>query len=90
MTPLALASRDETFWWIALGIGAVVLVVVVALLVLLLRLVDDLSAALSDVWLTAKLVARNTINGWKLREAASIVEELRDEVRSHGEVLQRR
>lgn len=57
---------NEAYWWITLGAGLVVAVVAVILLHLLLRQVQRVERAASEVWTTGKRVAGNTATTWML------------------------
>ncbi|MBW3561740.1 MAG: hypothetical protein KY437_04510 [Actinobacteria bacterium] len=88
MTLLALVAEYQTFWWIALGTGAVVLVVVIALLTILLRTVQRIDEGVREVWETATRLASNTATTWQLRETAGALEEIKAEALRHDELLQ--
>lgn len=88
MTLLALVAEYQTFWWIALGTGAVVLVVVIALLTILLRTVQRIDDGVREVWETATRLASNTATTWQLRETAGALEEIKAEALRHDELLQ--
>lgn len=84
---LALQAEHVTFWWITLGMGAVVIVAVIVLLSLLVSFVDDIDRNLKDVWDTATRLAANTATTWMLQQTASRTEELGVEVRRHSDLL---
>lgn len=84
---LALQSEHVTFWWITLGMGAVVIVAVIVLLSLLVSFVDDIDRNLKDVWDTATRLAANTATTWMLQQTATRAEELGNEVRRHSDLL---
>lgn len=84
---LALQSEHVTFWWITLGMGAVVIVAVIVLLSLLVSFVDDIDRNLKDVWDTATRLAANTATTWMLQQTAVRAEELGNEVRRHTDLL---
>ena len=88
MTVLALVAEYQTFWWIALGTGAVVLVVVIALLTMLLRTVQRIDDGVREVWETATRLASNTATTWQLRVTAGALEEIKAEALRHDELLQ--
>lgn len=81
------ASEHVTFWWITLGLGAVVAAVVVVLLSLLVALVDDIDRNVADAWATATRVASNTSTTWMLSQTAVATGELRDEIARHAELV---
>lgn len=80
MMPAALPTDVVTVWWVTLGVGLVVALVVVVLLHTLLRAVNDVEQAVTDLWQAATTVARNTATTWQLAETARAVTELRAEV----------
>lgn len=84
---LALQSEHVTFWWITLGMGAVVVVAVIVLLSLLVSFVDDIDRNLKDVWDTATRLAANTATTWMLQQTAARTEELGVEVKRHADLL---
>lgn len=88
MVLLALVAEYQTFWWIALGTGAVVLVVVIALLTILLRTVQRIDEGVREVWETATRLASNTATTWQLRETAGALQEIKAEALRHDELLQ--
>lgn len=81
-------SSHVLFWWIALGMGAVVNVVVIVLLSMLVALVDDIDRNAAKLWQTATRVARNTATTWALKQTAVAAGVLRDEVSLHEQLLQ--
>jgi hypothetical protein len=83
----ALAPEHVTFWWITLGLGAVVIAVVIVLLSLLVALVNDIDVNVKQVWETATRVAANTATTWMLNQAVGTTGELRAEVNRHAELL---
>lgn len=86
-----LLQEEKTFWWVALGIGLVVIVVVIALLQLLLRFVVDIDRGVLGVWEMGKRVAANTATTWMLgtgqRGVTRRLWDLRDEALLHDELL---
>lgn len=84
---IALQSEHVTFWWITLGMGAVVIVAVIVLLSLLVSFVDDIDRNLKDVWDTATRLAANTATTWMLQQTVARTEELGAEVDRHAELL---
>ncbi len=87
---LALESEHVSFWWITLGLGAVVITVVIVLLSLLVSLVDDIDENVKDAWTTATEVARNTATTWMLQKTAVAAGNLRDEVGLHAQLLRQK
>ncbi|MDQ4144039.1 MAG: hypothetical protein M3198_09910 [Actinomycetota bacterium] len=90
ITILALAPEEISAWQIALGIGGVVLVAVILLLGLLLRFVNQIDRGVQILWDTATRFAANTATLWQIDAVAYTLEELRDEVRHHDELLGQR
>ncbi len=84
---LALASEHVTFWWITLGLGAVVLSAVILLLFLLELYVRDLDAAVQRTWDMAARVATQTATTWMLPKTVELVGELGTEVQRHADFL---
>ncbi len=87
MILLALQSEHVTFWWITLGMGAVVIIAVIVLLSLLVSFVDDIDRNVNDVWDTATRLAANTATTWMLQQTAARTEEVGEEVQRHIELL---
>ncbi len=92
-----LTTEETTLWVVALVVGAVVVLAVVALLTLLLLFLRDIaSGASSLVELTRRLPAETeatevvegdgTITS-QLETTASVVEEIREEVLLHRDLL---
>ena len=81
------AAEHVTFWWITLGMGAVVAAVVVVLLSLLVAFVDDIDRNVADAWATATRVAANTATTWMLDQTAAATGDLRTEIAHHAELL---
>ena len=86
MTLIA-ASDNHAFWLIALGMGAVVVLVVIALLTLLLRLVKDIDSGVEVLTTTATEVAGNTAAIMELPKTAAVVKDIREEALIHHEFL---
>ncbi|HEX2028014.1 MAG TPA: hypothetical protein VHF25_08455 [Nitriliruptorales bacterium] len=87
MNLLALATEFQTFWWVALGMGLVVVIVVIALLTLLLRIVQGIDTGVREVWETATRLASNTATTLQLHETGAALKELREEAQRHDELL---
>jgi hypothetical protein len=84
---IGLEDQHITMWWIAVGIGAVVLFVVIALLTLLVRLVRDIEWGVSAVWEMGKRVAANTATTWMLGQTAALAKEIKEEALIHDQFL---
>lgn len=87
ITTFALASDHVTFWWITLGLGAVVISAVIVLLFLLELYVRDLDAGVQRVWDMAARVATQTATTWMLPKTVELVGELGTEVQRHVDFL---
>lgn len=88
MTLAQLHPSEETLWWIALGIGAVVVAVVIALLSLLVRLVSHIDKGVAETWETATQVAANTATTWQLQKLLNTGQKLRAEALRHAALLE--
>ena len=86
-TTLALAHDHVTFWWITLGLGAVVISAVILLLFLLELYVRDLDAGVQRAWDMAARVATQTATTWMLPKTVELVGELGTEVQRHVDFL---
>jgi hypothetical protein len=84
---VALADEHITFWWVTLGLGAVVLIAVVVLLSLLVSFVDDIDKNVREAWDTATRVAANTATTWMLQQTTVRTAELDAEVQRHAQLL---
>jgi hypothetical protein len=84
---LAAATDTDAFWLIALGMGAVVVLVVVALMALLLRLVKDIDEGVETLTATATGVAGNTAAIMELPKTAAVLSDIREEALIHDEFL---
>jgi hypothetical protein len=81
------ASEHVTFWWVTLGLGAVVISAVILLLSLLVTFVDDIDKNVREAWDTATRLAQNTATTWMLNQTASLTNDLRNEVRQHADLF---
>lgn len=84
---VALSQQNLNFWWIALGMGVVVIAVVIVLLSLLSSYVRDIDERVKDAWETATRLAANTATTWQLNRTAEQTNDLRLEVQRHAELL---
>ncbi len=87
---IALDSQEKVLWYIALGIGAVVICVVIVLLTLLMRLVQDIEVGVDSLWTVTKRMAQNTTGLYQLAGTGSVLRALREELLRHDELLSRR
>jgi len=86
---LADVAREHiTFWWVTLGLGAVVISAVILLLSLLVTFVNDIDRNVREAWDTATRVAQNTATTWMLNQTGSLTADLRTEVKKHAELFE--
>ncbi len=83
-------SQEKIFWYVALGLGFVVILVVIALLTLLSRLVDDIDVNVDRLWTVTKRLAQNTTGMYQFAGTASILRALREELIRHDKMLSSR
>ena len=83
----ALQQEHVTFWWITLGMGAVVEIALIVLLSLLVSFVNDIDVNVREAWETATRLAANTATTWMLQQTGVRTEDLRAEVDRHVEFL---
>jgi len=84
---LALSQQNLNFWWIAIGLGVVLILAVIVLLSLLSAFVSDIDDRVLDAWETAERLAANTATTWMLDQVALQTNDLRVEVGRHAELL---
>lgn len=82
-----MASDHVTFWWITLGLGAVVISAAILLLTLLLLFVKDVDDNVSEAWDMAGRVATQTASLWMLGKTVELARALRDETGEHAKLL---
>lgn len=78
---------DNTLWVLALAAGAVVLLVVFLLLFALYRYVRDIDMAVASLDEVGGGVAANTVKIRDLLTTASVLKQIRAEVRIHDDYL---
>ncbi len=83
-----LDTGQYTLWWIALAIGAVVVAVVVVLFTFLSRLLHDIRVGVEALDDAAERMESGTATG-DLRATASVLRDIRDELRVHDDLLPR-
>lgn len=71
------------YWWLALGLGAVVAVVAIVLLHTLLKQIWRVEHAAGEVWTAGRQIAGNTANTWVLGETVTQLDLLTDEAMKH-------
>ncbi|MGH9076898.1 MAG: hypothetical protein ACRDY0_05500 [Acidimicrobiales bacterium] len=84
---VALSQQNLNFWWIAIGMGFVLIIAVIVLLTMLSWFVDDIDERVDDAWETATRLAANTATTWMLDQAAVQTNDLRVEVERHARLL---
>ncbi len=84
---LALSQQNLNFWWIAIGLGVVLILAVIVLLSLLSAFVSDIDDRVLDAWETAERLAANTATTWMLDQVALQTNDLRVEVERHAALL---
>ena len=82
-----MTSDEFVLWRIALGIGAVVILVVIILLTLLKTFVRDIDQNVDTLWTMTKRMAINTTGLYQLAGTGSIVRALREELLRHDKLL---
>jgi hypothetical protein len=78
---------DVGLWWLALGLGLVVLIIAVALLHLFLREVHKIERHAQEIWQAGKEVAANTATTWQLQQTATHADALVQEAQRHATLL---
>lgn len=68
------APEEVTWWWMAVGLGLVVVLVVVGVLTLLIRLVQDIDRGVEGVVETLGQTARNTGTSFLIADTATQVD----------------
>lgn len=87
---LTVTSQEKIFWYVALGIGLVVILVVIGLLSLLSSIVRDIDDGVFKLWTVTKRVAINTTGMYQLAGTASILRALREEALRQDKLLSER
>ncbi len=88
MILVMLDQSQVTLWWIALAIGFVVVAVVVVLFTFLSRLLHDIRVGVMELDDVAERIETGTAAG-DLRATASVLRDIRDEIRVHDDILLR-
>ncbi|MGI9080793.1 MAG: hypothetical protein ACR2FZ_00740 [Thermoleophilaceae bacterium] len=83
-------SQEKVFWYVALGLGFVVILVVIALLTLLSRIVDDIDVNVDRLWTVTQRWAQNTTGMYQFAGTASVLRALREELIRHDKMLSSR
>lgn len=91
ITLLAVIDNDEkAFWYVALGIGLVVILVVIVLLTFLRSLVAEIDDGVDFLWTVTKRMAINTTGAYQLAGTGSILRALREEALRQDKMLEER
>lgn len=90
MEPTGLAPQDATFWWVALGMSVVVVLVVILLLSFLVRLVKEIDAGVANIRDTLREITTNTSNHTLITATAERVDAVLDEGLTHHLFLTRK
>lgn len=83
----ALAHDQISMWWIAIGMGAVVVIAVIVLLSLLLSFVNDIEQSVQGALENAGRIAGNTGQLSALGDTVELAGVLRDELGRHAQTL---
>ncbi|MDQ6749767.1 MAG: hypothetical protein M3Z33_03285 [Actinomycetota bacterium] len=78
--PIALAGAERDLWYVALGLGLVVVLVVAALMLVLLNFVKNIQASVGGLLEVAGKVAANTEYIPQLEATTPVLEQIADEV----------
>jgi hypothetical protein len=78
---------DVALWWIALGLGLVVLLVALVLLQVFLNEVRKIEHNAARIWQAGKDVAANTAATWQLEALSRNLDALQQEARQHTHLL---
>lgn len=84
---MAAAEETDLFWTIALGIGAVVVLVVIVLMSLLLSYLKDIEGRAGRLLEVGGAVAVNTANIEQLEVTGPVLEEIKEEALIHDAYL---
>lgn len=67
----------QEWWWLSLGIGAVVVAVVAILLGLIIATARSIDGHAKQIWVVGKQIAGNTATVWTLSEIAGATPRIR-------------
>ncbi len=84
------AGNEKVFWYVALGIGLVVVCVVILLVSLLWSLCRDIDIGVDSLWTVTSRVAQNTTGLYQLAGTASVLRALREETMRQDKFLAER
>ena len=87
MFELAVNTDAKAMWYVALGLGLVVILVVIALVTLLSKLVRDIDVGVDSLWTVTKRLAQNTTGLYQLAGTGSVLRALREEMIRHDKLL---
>jgi hypothetical protein len=83
----ALPAEENHIWWIALGVGLVVIICVIVLLVLLGAFVSDINGNVGSVRAEVGELERNTSATAAMNETPQLIGEIAAELSRHVAVL---
>jgi len=86
----AVSADDKIFWYVALGIGLVVVAVVILLVSLLKSFVSEIDEGVDQLWTVTSWTAQNTTGMYQLAGTASVLRALREEIMRHDKLLTER
>lgn len=86
---LALSTGVVIAWWVAIGVGLVVVLVVWALLEWLRRTVEAVNEGVTAVWTMGKRVAQNTQTSYLLQTTKARGLDLLEEIEQHRGLAER-
>jgi hypothetical protein len=84
---IALAHDQISMWWIAIGMGAVVVIAVIVLMSLLLSFVNDIDESVRGALENAGRIAANTGQLPALGDTVELAGVLGDELARHAQTL---
>lgn len=67
----------QEWWWLALGIGAVVVAVVAVLLGLIIAAARSIDEHARGIWIVGKQIAGNTVAFWMLKDLTNVTDRVR-------------
>ncbi len=90
MFVLAVTDDERAIWMVALGLALVVVLVVILLLTLLMRFVNDILENVDALWTMAKRMAQNTSTTHQFTTTAGLLNDIKEEMLIHDELLSKR
>ena len=80
---------DVDFWWLSLGIAAVVIVIVALLLGIIIATAKRIDRHAGAIWIVGKKIAGNTVAIWMLEETVGSLRRIGESARRIEAALQR-